>query len=127
MEERFVLAPIRLGVETGSNPGRYTQNARELASYSRPSNPIHIHIFKTVSLLWDTVLNNAEKEGFEPSRAVKPCLVSSEVLSASQSPLHLNFLGGASIKKLNFESARVSFETRQMLTSSHLTLSATSP
>ena len=34
---------------------------------------------------------DAEKEGFEPSKAVKPCLVSSEVLSASQSPLRSKF------------------------------------
>ena len=33
----------------------------------------------------------AEEVGFEPTRAVKPCLVSSEVLSASQ-PLFLDYI-----------------------------------
>lgn len=34
-------------------------------------------------------LKIAEREGFEPSRAVKPCHVSSVVLSATQPPLHI--------------------------------------
>ena len=36
------------------------------------------------------MLNPAETEGFEPSRAVKPCLVSSEVLSTTQPRLLLH-------------------------------------
>ncbi len=41
----------------------------------------------------------AETKGFEPSRAFRPCLVSSEVLSTTQPRLHFyyftNYIGAA--------------------------------